>query len=224
VFFFYFFYKIFIIIYVPYLLIRHLQVDLGTKSIVSRTEAEPSSAENKNLVYGPFANVAPFSTAPLTAHFEYARALVEAAEVVRRIRVSHWTGSHFEESYTVVSIGAFFIFFIFLSRLSVKRVLGKFSHASFFFHFIYLLNYHLISSSQANVGAKVVGEWSRYDLLTKGEEELAPSLREFNAAIQAGARNLFFRDRIGNISSSMVRHGSDAVSARKGRRKKKKAT
>lgn len=58
---------------------------------------------------------------------------------------------------------------------------------------------------QSNVGAKVVGEWSRFDYMLKvtGTGSSAAVL-EMAALIPGASRWLYYRDEIGNVSTSVV--------------------
>ena len=59
-----------------------------------------------------------------------------------------------------------------------------------------------------NVGPVVQGEWSRYEY-QRGPAYGEHAAREFKAVLLPGAHSLFYRDEIGNISTSAVRHSKD---------------
>lgn len=56
--------------------------------------------------------------------------------------------------------------------------------------------------AQRHAGAKVVGEWSRFDVMTRPQEYARASIPALAAVLPVGARSLYYRDAIGNISSS----------------------
>lgn len=62
-----------------------------------------------------------------------------------------------------------------------------------------------------HAGSKVVGEWSRFDLMTRPAEFGRASIPAVQAVLPPSAHSLYFRDSIGNISSSETRAGLDAV-------------
>jgi hypothetical protein len=64
---------------------------------------------------------------------------------------------------------------------------------------------------QRHAGSKVVGEWSRFDLMTRPAEFGRASIPAVQAVLPPSAHSLYFRDSIGNISSSETRAGLDAV-------------
>jgi oligosaccharyltransferase complex subunit alpha (ribophorin I) len=57
----------------------------------------------------------------------------------------------------------------------------------------------------------VVGEWSRFDLMTRPAEFGRASIPAVQAVLPPSAHSLYFRDSIGNISSSETRAGLEAV-------------
>lgn len=63
-----------------------------------------------------------------------------------------------------------------------------------------------------HAGAQVVGEWSRYDVMTKPAEFARAAILGLSATLPPTAHSLYYRDAIGNISSSEARFGADQVS------------
>ena len=59
-------------------------------------------------------------------------------------------------------------------------------------------------------GAKVIGEWSRYDTMVKTEASKAAA-PQFPALIPRSARWIYFRDDIGNISTSKISTRQDSL-------------
>lgn len=62
-----------------------------------------------------------------------------------------------------------------------------------------------------HAGAKLVGEWSRWDLTRDPKQFAKTGIPSFVAALPPQARSLYYRDAIGNISSSDTRRSSEGV-------------
>ncbi|CAN0000824.1 unnamed protein product [Ectocarpus sp. 6 AP-2014] len=63
-----------------------------------------------------------------------------------------------------------------------------------------------------HAGAKMKGGFSRMDYMAKKHAELPnPSFRKLDAYLPAGASDIYYRDNIGNISTSTVRHNLGGV-------------
>ena len=58
---------------------------------------------------------------------------------------------------------------------------------------------------QRHEGARVAGEWSRFDLTTDPKRHARSAVPALAAGLPPAARALYFRDEIGNISSSGAR-------------------
>lgn len=55
---------------------------------------------------------------------------------------------------------------------------------------------------QRHAGAKITGEWSRYDLMTRPNDFARGAIAAVGATLPPTAHSLYYRDAIGNISSS----------------------
>lgn len=71
-----------------------------------------------------------------------------------------------------------------------------------------------------NAGAKLKGEWSRLDYMSRHDFQ-RNAVREVTAELPLGAHSLYYRDAIGNISTSAARFGSKGVSGRGSRVRKR---
>jgi oligosaccharyltransferase complex subunit alpha (ribophorin I) len=60
-----------------------------------------------------------------------------------------------------------------------------------------------------HTGAKLKGSFSRYDYQRSNQG--VSSFRQINALLPASATDIYYRDRIGNISTSHVRHSDEGV-------------
>jgi oligosaccharyltransferase complex subunit alpha (ribophorin I) len=56
--------------------------------------------------------------------------------------------------------------------------------------------------SLRHAGARIAGEWSRFDLMTRPAEFARTAIPGLAASLPPSARALYYRDAIGNISSS----------------------
>jgi hypothetical protein len=56
--------------------------------------------------------------------------------------------------------------------------------------------------AQRHAGARIAGEWSRFDLMTRPAEFARTAIPGLAASLPPSARALYYRDAIGNISSS----------------------
>jgi len=59
-----------------------------------------------------------------------------------------------------------------------------------------------------HTGAELVGPFSRYDYQRIASK---PSFRQITAFLPASATNIYYRDQIGNVSTSNVREGDDGI-------------
>ncbi|KAL4451280.1 hypothetical protein ABPG77_009352 [Micractinium sp. CCAP 211/92] len=128
------------------------------------TNVQPVKRSTDTLTYGPYTDTPPFTSEPITVHYENNQPFAHVTDLEREVEVSHWGNVYFEERYSL-------------------------RHA----------------------GAKVVGEWSRYDIMTRPQEFARASIPALAAVLPAGARSLYYRDAIGNISSSETRHEAERV-------------
>lgn len=62
-----------------------------------------------------------------------------------------------------------------------------------------------------HVGAKLKGPFSRYDYQRDQRHERQPSVAGFKTLLPASARDVYYRDEIGNISTSALRSHDEAV-------------
>lgn len=62
-----------------------------------------------------------------------------------------------------------------------------------------------------HVGAKLQGPFSRYDYQRDQRQDRQPSVASFKTILPASARDVYYRDEIGNISTSHMRVMDDAV-------------
>ncbi|KJE96830.1 Rpn1 protein [Capsaspora owczarzaki ATCC 30864] len=137
-------------------------VTLPSNNVVQYTRTKPVSASGSTIKYGPYHDVAPFSVAPLSVHFEAATPFLTTRSVKRLIEVSHW------------------------GNIAVEDVI------------------HL-----QNTGAQHKGEFSRYDY--QRGQPAGHIVRSFASHLPLSARDIYYRDVIGNISTSHVREGDSEV-------------
>ena len=62
--------------------------------------------------------------------------------------------------------------------------------------------------------APAQGEWSRLRFMQDARRHGAAAIRDFTAVLPRSARSLYFRDEIGNVSTSAVRRLRDKLDVR----------
>ncbi|KAL5475024.1 hypothetical protein EMCRGX_G027071 [Ephydatia muelleri] len=138
-------------------------VHLPSSSVESFTRVAPANVNDKDIVYGPYGDVAPFSNAKIIVHFENNGPFVGAVSLLRLIEVSHWGNIAVEE------------------HLHVKHQ-----------------------------GATLKGSFARYDF-QRNPNSGQSSVKSYSTILPASAKDVYYRDEIGNISTSHLREGDDAV-------------
>jgi len=137
-------------------------VTLSSTNVLSHTQKSPVSKNDNNIVYGPYANVAPYNEEPLEVHYENNAPFLTITDMTRLIEVSHWGNIAVEETYSM-------------------------------FH----------------NGAKLKGSFSRYEY--QRNQDGISSIKSFKTVLPAAARDVYYRDHIGNISTSHLRELVDSV-------------
>lgn len=136
---------------------------LPTASPESYTRVKPVTAQDTNIVYGPYSSVAPLSSKSVTLHYENNGPFMTVLSLDRLIEVSHWGNIAVEEAVLV---------------------------------------YHS--------GAELKGAFSRYDFQRMPQSGQA-AVRSYKTLLPASAQDVYYRDEIGNISTSHLREEEDAV-------------
>ena len=72
-------------------------VHLPTSSVESFTRVAPANVNDKDIVYGPYGDIAPFSNAKVIIHFENNGPFVGVVSLQRLLEVSHWGNIAVEE-------------------------------------------------------------------------------------------------------------------------------
>ena len=78
---------------------------LPNAKIESFNRVSPTNSADKTITYGPYSNVAPFSSAKVDIHFENNGPFLAVAELERIIEVSHWGNVAVEEHIHIKHIG-----------------------------------------------------------------------------------------------------------------------
>ncbi|XP_073275902.1 dolichyl-diphosphooligosaccharide--protein glycosyltransferase subunit 1A-like [Primulina huaijiensis] len=137
--------------------VQLLTVKLPEPKVESYTKLDTSKFSGSEIKYGPYENIAPFSSIPITVHYVNNHPFSVARELVREIEISHWGNVQVTESYNLV-------------------------HA----------------------GAEITGEFSRLDYQARPHVRGASAFRNLVAKLPPRAHSIYFRDEIGNISTSNV--------------------
>lgn len=81
-------------------------VQLASKAVESFTAVKPSSHSDGVVTYGPYENIEPFSTEPITVHYENHSPFLTITNLERVIEVSNWGNIAVEETIDIVHTGA----------------------------------------------------------------------------------------------------------------------
>lgn len=81
-------------------------VHLSSRNVESYTMFKPAVQSDTTITYGPYDNVAAFSTEPVTIHFENYTPFMTVTRLERVIEVSHWGNIAVEETIDIVHSGA----------------------------------------------------------------------------------------------------------------------
>eukprot|EP00897_Mesotaenium_endlicherianum_P008401 jgi/Mesen1/758/ME000110S_11027 len=133
-------------------------VRLPSSRVESFTKLEPSKQSDTELKFGPYHDIPPLSTSPLTVHFENNRPFVVVEEAVREVEISHWGNVYVTENYRM-----------------------------------------------KHVGAVHKGSFSRFDFQARPMASGVSAVRGLLARLPARAHSVYYRDEIGNISTSHLR-------------------
>ncbi|TMS38041.1 hypothetical protein L596_004854 [Steinernema carpocapsae] len=137
---------------------------VGSGKTLSFTESGPTKQTGDRVTYGPYANQKPFTTAPITIHYENNAPFVVAASLVRTIEISHWGNIAVEDNIELV-----------------------------------------------HKGAVLAGPFSRLDYQLDRRGTKQPVVRGYKTLLPTNARDIYYRDLIGNISTSNVRQLTNSV-------------
>lgn len=81
-------------------------VHLSSRNVESYTQFKPAAQSDSTITYGPYDNVAAFSTEPMVVHFENYTPFMTVTKLERVIEVSHWGNIAVEETIDIVHSGA----------------------------------------------------------------------------------------------------------------------
>jgi len=137
-------------------------VNLPSSNIESYTKTKPVSLSDSTITYGPYKNIAPFSSSELIVHSENNAPMLVVSSLLRTIEMSMWGNVAVEETIDVV-----------------------------------------------HRGAQLKGSFSRYEF--QRENSGVSSVKNFKTLLPAAAKDVYYRDDIGNISTSHLKVMDDAV-------------
>ncbi|XP_055594629.1 dolichyl-diphosphooligosaccharide--protein glycosyltransferase subunit 1 [Uranotaenia lowii] len=81
-------------------------VHLSSRNVESFTQFKPAVHADSTITYGPYDNIAAFSSEPITIHFENYTPFLTVTRLERVIEVSHWGNIAVEESIDIIHSGA----------------------------------------------------------------------------------------------------------------------
>ncbi|KAK1256563.1 Dolichyl-diphosphooligosaccharide--protein glycosyltransferase subunit 1A [Acorus gramineus] len=135
--------------------VQTLRIKLPSARVEAYTNIQNTKFNGTSIRYGPYENLPPFSSLPITVHFENNRPFAVAKQLVREIEISHWGNVQVTEHYRLFHGGA-------LNKGGFSRI-----------------NYQ---------SRQVIGGIS--------------SFRSLLARLPPRAHSVYYRDEIGNISTS----------------------
>ena len=176
-----------------------VQVRLPTPSIESFTEAPPSAHTGMAVDYGPYEDVAPFTMRPVQLHFDNDSPFVEVLRLEREVEVSHWGNVYVEENYVLEHAGARHRVGLHLRTVTCMLLDGQPCAL------LVAQTNCLLDEIDVSLASMLQGEWSRLDMMKGAEQYGRFALTHLTATLPKGAHSLYYRDTIGNISTSDVR-------------------
>jgi len=130
-------------------------VTLPSSSIESKSELAPTSVQGSSITYGPYSDVAPFSSSQMRVHFENLSPFLTITAMRKEIEISHW-GNVAEE-------------------ITIDELIHE--------------------------GAALKTPFSRYDF-TRNPSGFSSAVNNIRQYLPTGAADVYYRDEIGNISTS----------------------
>eukprot|EP00470_Lotharella_oceanica_P006008 CAMPEP_0170178728 /NCGR_PEP_ID=MMETSP0040_2-20121228/13550_1 /TAXON_ID=641309 /ORGANISM="Lotharella oceanica, Strain CCMP622" /LENGTH=399 /DNA_ID=CAMNT_0010422143 /DNA_START=81 /DNA_END=1280 /DNA_ORIENTATION=+ len=92
----------------PYLVKKQTTtIKLSTPNVISSTKAKPHSHKGDKITYGPYTNIKAYTHKALSLHFESKAEFSTVTEMEREIKVCHWGGVVFTETYNLRNSGAY---------------------------------------------------------------------------------------------------------------------
>lgn len=193
-------------------------VILPTTSIESFSRVAPTSTSDNEITYGPYSNMDAYSNARVTIHYENNGPFLTVASLDRLIEISHWGNLAVEEHVHVQHTGNP------LPTVSCSSVVrrgwfyssldpgvgyqclynGRLRHYT-------TVTYGLFCSCPPMPsGALLKGSYSRFDY-QRIQNSGASSVRSYKTLLPAAAADVYYRDEIGNISTSNLRVDEEYV-------------
>ncbi|XP_003382687.1 PREDICTED: dolichyl-diphosphooligosaccharide--protein glycosyltransferase subunit 1-like [Amphimedon queenslandica] len=140
---------------------QNTEIKLSSSNIESYTRVSPVTSDGAKISYGPYTDLAPFSNARMTLHYENNNPFLTIKSFERVIQVSHWGVIQVEEHIRV--------------------------HHS---------------------GALLKGSFSRFDY-QRNPNSGHSAVKSYTTLLPAAAQDVYYRDEIGNISTSHLRNSED---------------
>jgi len=129
---------------------------LASSSVEKYSQQSPVTQRGDTITYGPYEDLAAFSTSPLRVHYQNNRPFITVTSLVKEIEISHWGNVAVEETYQL-----------------------------------------------QHDGARLKGTFSRFEYQRNRNQAPAhvPLLVQY---LPADAQDVYYRDEIGNITSSFL--------------------
>lgn len=180
--------------------IQSLTVKLPEPKVESYTKLESTKFSGQEIKYGPYENIPAFSFPSIVVHFVSNKPFSVAQELVREIEISHWGNVQVTENYNLIHGGA--------------EITGEFSRYNNTFNqelclFIVLCPV-MLEDCHHFLDIKVLSMYifpvdaCRLDYQARPHVRGPAALRNLVARLPPRAHSIYYRDEIGNISTSNV--------------------
>jgi oligosaccharyltransferase complex subunit alpha (ribophorin I) len=164
--------------------------------VESFTVVEPTKRAGTELKYGPYDNHAPYSYSPVLVHFENNNPFAVVEELEREIEISHWGSIQVIERYRLTHAGA-------RHKGVFSRYICYLFHSSeFFVIFLHSFEVFLLFFLLCII---VVIFVDRVEYQTRSGVSGVSSFKHLLAKLPPRVHSVYYRDEIGNISSSHLR-------------------
>ncbi|RUS23765.1 Ribophorin I, partial [Jimgerdemannia flammicorona] len=164
-------------------------VKLPTTNVVTYTEGEAASKSGNLITYGPFSSIPPHKQTEFFVHYENTKPLLTFSRVRRELEVSHWGGNlAVEEHFELKHDGA---------RAQDICIL----HAADI-----TVNLPFLIPSIPHSLCRLKGQFSRIQFQQSAYvHHQTIVLKALTFKLPAGASDPYYRDEIGNVSTSNFR-------------------
>ncbi|KAG6529817.1 hypothetical protein ZIOFF_012031 [Zingiber officinale] len=165
----------------PYTIVEQtVYIKTPSSKVESYTKVEPTARSGSETRYGPYHDRLPYSFSPVIVHFENNNPFAVVEELVREIEISHWGNLQIRDHYRLKHAGA-----------RHKGVFSRTMAAWGYFYWVY--------DTYAKHPCRLDYQF---------RQSLSASFKTLLAMLPPRVHSVYYRDDIGNISSSHLRINS----------------